>query len=200
MSLTVEQRARRAVTRRNNKIAERYPLFAEQFATTYDDELARLRAQDTANKVYFAKMQVAEAQAWARGARRRRVAKRLLPREQFIELDAKFWHTYPLAREKAQWFGAKFADWWWQALRGTPWAFEHCPNARYHNQPGWWMPRYNYLHKVFVTPIRCPTCGIPRPRNLTPHAADGANAPRQQQLFSTAGDEPAKASDGTPRR
>ena len=35
---------------------------------------------------------------------------------------------------------------------------------------------------------------------LTPHAADGATAPRQQSLFDTAGDEPAKASDGTPRR
>ncbi len=183
MKLTLEQRARRATTRRNNEIKKRYPLFAVEFATTPEAEAARLVKQGMQAEARFAEMRIFESGKWGQGARYRHVAKQLLTAERFSEVDSRFWKIYQMAREKVEWYGYRFADWWWIALRGYQWAFDNCPNREYHNEPLWWYPQWDFLQSAFVEPMKCPTCWMPR--NLTTHPLDQPLAEcMQAQLFN----------------
>jgi len=153
MKLTLEQRARRAATRRNNKIRKRYPLFAEHFATTPEREAERLRRQDEAIDRYFTRLRAGRQAAYERGLWLRETARELLPADVWQERDAVYQSIYGHRPHDLQ--GHELSDWWWCLLRdyASDWAHAHCPirhqHAAYH-----------------AAGLRCPVC------HLTPRAAD----------------------------
>ena len=113
--LTLDQRARRAATRKNNQIARRYPLFADEFATTVEAERERiLRQQEQGKRVIERLAQLGLAQ-WEKGQEMRRVAQQCVPADVFAAKDAHFqrWHGHKLP----EWAGGFLADLWWCTLR-----------------------------------------------------------------------------------
>ena len=113
--LTLDQRARRAATRKNNQIAARYPLFADEFATTVDAERERiLRQQEQGRRVIERLAQLGRAQ-WDKGQEMRRVAQELVPADVFAAKDAHFqrWHSHKPPEQA----GGNLADIWWCVLR-----------------------------------------------------------------------------------
>ncbi len=182
MALTLEQRAQRAAARKNNRIARRYPLFARQLSTTPAIEAARLRRNDAWYASVVARRGQQEAMFWARGTRLREVARHLCA-VHFAACDARFWRMYPGARRHAWQYGHRWADWWWQLLKGSQWAFDHCPHAALHQQAWWWRPHYNFASGALVETTHCPTCGMPRPPHL---AMDETGMPGQPSLFDAA--------------
>jgi hypothetical protein len=113
--LTLDQRARRAATRKNNQIARRYPLFAAEFATTAEAERERiLRQQEQGRRVIERLAQHGLAQ-WEKGQEMRRIAQQLVPADVFAAKDAHFqqWHGHKPPEQS----GGNLADIWWCALR-----------------------------------------------------------------------------------
>ena len=148
--LTLDQRAQRAANRKNNRIAKRYPLFADEFATTVDAERERiLRQQARARRTleHLAELGLA---AWEEGQQRRQVALVCSPADVVAERDATFQSIYG-ARPREQ-AGSSLADFWWQVLRNHASADirqAHCPHADHHHDLRYWPNS------------PCPACGIP---------------------------------------
>lgn len=145
--LTLERRVTRAVKRRNRQIVERWPLFADQFATTPEAERERLARIAISNAAYFERLRAGEEAAWQRGCERREVAQKLLPAAMFQELEVRFQRCFGhwSVRQQAYYL----ADWWWRALRdhAPEWAQAHCPRAEDHEE--WHRLRQ-----------KCPVCGL----------------------------------------
>jgi hypothetical protein len=147
--LTLDQRARRAATRKNNQVAQRYPLFPEHFATTVEAEKERLIRQEQQAIAYLERLRRGGLAAWEKGQGLRQVALDLLPAEVVAERDAHFqrWHGHRPQHE----VGHYLTDLWWRALRdhAPHWTSQRCPNAYFH--PLTWWARDQ----------PCPTCHMP---------------------------------------
>jgi hypothetical protein len=166
--LTLEQCARRAATRRNNKLKNKLPLLAEQWATTPEVEAERVVRQRAAAQEHLARLAQSDAEEWHIGEQRRLIAAKILAPEKW-QHHADLWErTHPYAKPETH--GFHLADWWWQALKGTSWAFQHCPNRTRHGDPTWWEPHWHFLLEQFVDTVECPTCGMPR---TTPSLEEG---------------------------
>ena len=113
-TLTLEQRAKRAAKRRNSKVRRKYPLFAEQWLTTPEHEMDRLRRQEAAAERMLASLREAERAAWQRGMRYRELAREMLVPEVWKHWE-RLWHKVrPHARPEVN--GFHLADWWRWAL------------------------------------------------------------------------------------
>jgi hypothetical protein len=148
--LTLDQRARRAATRKNNQIARRYPLFADEFATTVEAERERILRQEEQGKRVIARLEKLGLEHWAKGQQLRRVAQLHVPAGVFAERDASFEHIY--GHKAPEWAGTNLADFWWQVLRNHAPADikrQHCPHADHHHDLRYWPNG------------PCPACGIP---------------------------------------
>ena len=156
MKMTLDQVARRATTRRNNYVARRWPLFADQFATTVDEQIQRIvRQRDNAERG-ARELRRTEAVNWRLGQARRAVAFEIVPDK---ARDAeRLWQKFNPAAT-AEHDGTKLAAWWWHVLRGTGWAAEHCPNRERHSEAAWYAPRWHFLRGRFIEQTHCPTCG-----------------------------------------
>jgi len=157
--LTLEQCARRAATRRNNQLKKTLPLLAEQWATTPEMEAERIAYQRAAAQDHLARMAEADRAQWHVGEERRAIAAEILAPEKWQFHEELWKRTYLYAKPETH--GFDLANWWWQALKGTTWAFEHCPNQARHGDPTWWQPHWHFLREQFVDTIECPTCGMP---------------------------------------
>jgi len=158
--LTVTQRAERATKRRNKKIAQAYPLFAEQFAVTVKSQVERLEKQADENVKYFERLHKQSLEAYNRAMRYKEIARVELTAEKFAEMETRYERIYGGYGKwsEPQEVGHKAADWWWCALRdnGSRWAQEHCPNAQFHEMA------------IYQRAGQCPTCK----RHLTPAPPD----------------------------
>lgn len=158
--LTLQQCAQRAATRKNNRLKRDFPLLAEQWLTTPEAEAVRIAKQRSAAQEHLARLAQADIEQWRLGEEWRELALTLLPAEKW-QFHTRLWEkTFPHAQPETH--GSHLADWWWQALKGTTWAFEHCPNQARHGDPTWWEPHWHFLHERFVDTVECPTCGMPR--------------------------------------
>jgi hypothetical protein len=122
--LTIDQRAQRAAKRRNRQIAARYPLFADEFATTVDAERLRILRQEEQGKRMIERLAQLGLAQWEKGQEMRRVAQELVPTDVFAAKDAHFqrWHGH----KPPEWAGGFLADLWWCVLRDyAPDAAEH---------------------------------------------------------------------------
>jgi len=159
--LTLQQHGQRAATRKNNRLKRDYPLLADQWATTPAAEMARITRQRAAAAAHLARLAEADCVQWREGEELRAIAERILPPEKWQHYANLWERTYLYAKPDTH--GAHLADWWWQALKGTSWAFEHCPHQTRHSDPAWWKPRWHFLYESFVEMLACPTCGMARP-------------------------------------
>ena len=159
--LTLQQCGQRAATRKNNRLKRTLPLLADQWATTPAAEVERIIRQRAAAAAHLARLAEADRAQWCKGEELRVIAAEILPPEKW-QYHADLWEKFH-PRAKPEIHGAHLADWWWQALKGTSWAFEHCPNQARHSNPAWWKPRWHFLYESFVETLACPTCGMPRP-------------------------------------
>lgn len=134
MDLT--QRARRVTKRRNKKIARRYPMFAQLFAESVEQNLQRLQRHEQENQVYFERLRQKSLQHYQLGEERRQIVAQVLSDTELDELDQQVrrWH-----RLDAEVNGEFYADFWWMQIRRhvPQYAYSHCPNERYHSLPGW---------------------------------------------------------------
>lgn len=146
--MDIEKLAERAAKRKNKKIAERYPLFADQFATTPEAEKQRILRQYAEAELYLDKLKRLSLEAWQRGEKYRDVAMTILPHDEFERIEQK-WHRL-FGNRVPEWDGAYYSDFWWHALYGTNWAFENCPHKMHHDRPELWVADKD----------RCPTCGF----------------------------------------
>ena len=113
-SLTLEQRVKRAVTRHNNKVAEKYPLFADQFATNEKEQTEKINAWDKFNEQYFLNLDLLEKANWQMGGLFREIAHELLTPEEFTKIDQKFIQVFADFKSNK---GVYFADHWHTAIR-----------------------------------------------------------------------------------
>lgn len=165
--LTIEQRAARAAKRRNKKIAQAYPLFAEQFAVSVESQIERLKFQDAEADKHLERHKNFDEMQFALGMKYRGIAKSEMPAEQWQSLDDRYQRIFGKRDLSGQ--AAFLADWWHCALRdnGSPWLQSNCPHAKWHEL------------ETYQQAGRCPCCG----RHLTPLAPDTANAARQMTFI-----------------
>lgn len=159
----IDKLAEMAARKKNRKIAERYPMFAEQFATTPEAEKERIILQREQAEKHLEALRKSDVEAWERGMMYRSVAREILPAEEW-ERHEKIWERWhPDATPEYN--GCHLADFWWGALFGSEYAFEHCPNREMHDDPSWCrQPHWNYMANEFVETTECPTCGMKRPK------------------------------------
>jgi hypothetical protein len=159
--MDIDKVAQRAAKRKNNKIAKRYPLFADQFATTPEAEKERILRQRARAEVAIHQSKERSWEKWKEGIRLREIARRLLSDDAFKEQDS-LWQRFHKYRVP-EYDGHILADFWFNALKGTDWAIENCPNRNRHNDPDWWRPRFHNVYQKFVETTECPTCGMKKP-------------------------------------
>lgn len=158
--MDLDKLAQRAAKRKNNKIQKKYPLFANVFSTTPEEEKKRILRQREQAENHIEEMRKNSLKAWKRGEELKKIAQETLDLSVFQERE-NFWNRVYKNRVP-EYDGADLADFWWSALKGTPYAFEHCPNKQRHTDPRWWGPQWNYLLETFVETEVCPTCHIPK--------------------------------------
>lgn len=157
----LQRAARSAATRRNNKLQRDLPLLADLWATTPEAEAERITRQRIAAQECFARLAAAEVERWGVGMERREIARTVLSAERWQDYDKLFHKIFPYAKPETD--GARLADWWWYILKGTPYAFGHCPHRELHYDESWWESHWDFLLGQFVDTVICPTCGMPRP-------------------------------------
>jgi hypothetical protein len=182
--MDIETRAKRAAKRRNKKIAQRFPLFADQFATNPGAEKIRLEKLEVDVKAHFQRQDDSGRSRWLEGLKLRDIARQLLPDELWKSKENTWnrWH----GNAKPEHDGHRIFDYWWQTLKGTSFAFQNCPHAARHGDPVWWEPRWNFLERDWVETGACPSCGLPRHLTLLPLGrAAGSDKPAvsQPELF-----------------
>ena len=156
MKLTIEQLAERSAKRKNRRLQEECPLFADQFATTLEQEAERIRRQHADNQQHVAKIGEASREAYRRGMEYRQVAYKLLGRKRWVERERAWRKRFPDG-VKPEERGFDLADHWWCALKGTDYARENCPLCK---QRGYRHSlRFNYLTQQWEHVTHCPTCG-----------------------------------------
>ena len=136
-------RSARYATRYNRRMAKRYPLFADQFATTPQAALEVLVAWERQAEEADRQMEQFDAHMRALGDSRRAAVAAVVSPEVLAGLDAKYERIFAGHR------ASSYADFWWQAVKcyAPEYAQSHCPNAIYHDTR--WWPEDG----------RCPTCG-----------------------------------------
>jgi hypothetical protein len=147
--LTLDQRAQRAAKRRNRQIAARYPLFADEFATTVDAERQRILRQQEQGKRVIERLAELNLAAWTEGQQLRQVALTCVPADVFAERDATFQKIH--GHRPREQIGSNFADFWWQVLRNhAPADIKQacCPHAGHHHDLRYWSNS------------PCPACGM----------------------------------------
>ena len=159
--MDIDKVAQRAAKRKNNKIAKRYPLFAEQFATTTEQEKERIIRQRARAEVASRRLKESSCVKWKQGVLLREIARRLLTAETFKEHDS-IWEKFHKDRVP-EYDGHILANFWFNALKGTDWAAENCPNKNRHNDPDWWRPYFHNVYQKFMETTECPTCGMKKP-------------------------------------
>lgn len=182
--MDIETHAKRAAKRRNKKIAQRFPLFAEQFATNADAEKIRLEKLDKEVKAHFERQNKSGRSKWEQGLELRDIARQILPGD-FWQSKENTWNRW-YGNAKPEHDGHRLLDYWWQTLKGTQFAFQNCPNEKRHSDTVWWEPRWNFLQRDFVETDACPSCGLPRHLTLLPLGrAAGSDKPAvsQPELF-----------------
>jgi len=137
--MELDKLARIRAKQRNNKIAKKYPLFADQFATTVEKEKERIACQHAQAEKWIEKERKISMSDWERGMKLREVARQLLSEEKFAERERSWQRWFDYA--KPEYDGHKLVTHWWNALRGTEYAFENCPHKDRHYDPEWWRPR-----------------------------------------------------------
>lgn len=155
--MDIEKLAQVRAKQKNRKIKDKYPLFADQFAISVEQEKQRILRQREAADKHLEEMRCKSREAWQRGLEYREVAKQILPLDVFENRERAWRKLKPT--DDPDHDGYDLADWWFSALNGTDYAREHCPNSHHHNNPIWWRPRWNYLLGKYVEIDRCPTCG-----------------------------------------
>jgi hypothetical protein len=155
--LTLDQRARRATTRKNNQVAQRYPLFPDHFATTVEAEKVRIIHAEEQGKRMIERITQLGLHHWDTGQELRRIAQDLAPADVFAAKDAHFerWHGHK-PHDQA---GSFLADLWWQVLRDHAPADvkrQHCPHADHHHDLRYWPNG------------PCPTCHMPWKERVAP--------------------------------
>ena len=162
--MEIEKVAARAAKRKNNKMAKRYPLFAELFATTAETEKERILRQRERAEIWKNKMAELSRKKWKEGLWLKEIARENIP-EHIFRKQEEFWEK-TFENCDAEHDGHRLADYWWTALKGTKWAEENCPNNGRHSDPSWWKPYFNFLLEKYVETMECPTCGMERPKDL----------------------------------
>lgn len=118
--LSIEQRAERAVRRKNKLLAKEYPLFADQFETTFDDQVKRIEKQDADNVLYFERLRQGELDAWQRSLELKEQARQIMPIEVFLDYEKRYERIYgsrPGKYHEPEYVGRFAADWWHCAVR-----------------------------------------------------------------------------------
>ena len=117
--LTIEQRVKRGMNRTNKKMSEKYPLFADQFSVTFDQQKVILENQLTKNEEHFARMKVVTIAAWDRGMKMRERARLVMTVEEFADCDRRYDRIYGGRGEyaKPEHAGFNLADWWRTLLK-----------------------------------------------------------------------------------
>jgi len=164
---TIEQRAKRAVTRKNNKLAKSHPLFAEQFAVTVESQIVKLEKQEVDNDSYFGNMLDKEREKYEQAMKLREVFAANVSPEVFAEHDARAQRIYGNRGKYSlpEYSGAFYKDWWWSRMVDfvPAYAQANCPNASFHEL------------EMYQAEGQCPTCKT----RLTKRAADVGDSPRQ---------------------
>ncbi len=156
MKLTIEQLAERSAKKKNRHLKEECPLFADQFATTPEQEAERIKRQQADSQQHIAKINEASREAYERGMKYRQAAYKLLGRKLWAERERAWLKRFPsgtIAEER----GFDLADHWWCALKGTDYARENCPLCQQRNYQH--SLRFNYLTQQWEHVTHCPTCG-----------------------------------------
>lgn len=146
MSDEFDQRVTRAVKRRNRKIAARYPMFADQFATTPEaerDRLASIFAESQRSAAEHARFW---EEMWAEGEELRGIVAAAVDEGTLKALDDRYQRALGHITVGQ---GTFYADYWWHQVReyAPEWAQKHCPNKKYHKARVWGVGG------------RCCTCG-----------------------------------------
>ena len=186
--LNIQQRAKRAAARTNNKLEKRYPLFAEQFAVTAESQLERLQKIDVATDNHFEALQNAERKMFDLAMKRRSICEANMPPELFAEQDARAYRIYGTRGKYSQpeYSGAFYANWWWHVLKEfvPSYAQAHCPNVQFHD----W--------EIYQAKGECPTCKT----RLTKRVPDVGDSARQLSFIQPqALSAPQALSTPTPR-
>lgn len=139
--LTIEQRAKRATTRINRVVAEKYPLFVEEFSTTVEEQEKRIAQKDADFQAHWSKVKEFDEGISELGMDRREAVRSVVGEDAFTELEQKYNRIYSGRIQS----GAGYADYWWQAVKkhNPAWGQAHCPNQVLHSR--------SYS--------KCPTCG-----------------------------------------
>lgn len=139
--LTIEQRAKRATKRINRAVAEKYPLFVEEFSTTVEEQAQRITQKDAEFQAHWAKLREHDEALSEAGMDNRDAVRLVVNDETFQSLEAKYNRIYSGRLQS----GAGYADYWWQAVKkyNPAWGHDHCPNSKTH------ILKYS----------KCPTCG-----------------------------------------
>lgn len=161
--LTIDQLAKRSATKKNNRLRKKYPLLADQFAVTVEQEKERiLKQRESAHKKFDDDTKKSIAM-WNDGLKLREIAKKLLPREKFAERERVWQRWY--GNRVPEHDGHRLKDFWWTSLHGTEYAFDHCPYKDRHSDPEWWIG-YHVTFLARAEFAHCPTCGMPREIDL----------------------------------
>lgn len=171
--LNIQQRAKRAAARKNNKLAKECPLFASQFAVTVDQQIERLQKMDVSTDRYFEKIHEADEARYKVAMTYRDVCAANMPAEKFAEFDARVNRIYGNRGKWSQpkYSGSFYADWWWQCIREfvPSYAQANCPNSQFHE----W--------EIYQAEGECPTCKT----RLTKRAADVGGFCPPTEFYST---------------
>jgi hypothetical protein len=171
--LNIEQRAKRAAARKNNKLKKSHPLFAEQFAVTVESQIVRLEKQEADNDKYFENMLNKEREKYERAMKMREVFKANVSAEIFAEQDARAYRIYGKRGKYSQpeYSGAFYLDWWYSRMvEFVPsYAQANCPNASFHEL------------EMYQAEGQCPTCKT----RLTKRAADVGDSACQLSFIHT---------------
>ncbi len=145
MTVQTIDRAERAAKRRNKKIAQRYPLFAEQFATTVEAERKRLAEWQKEIDLSDRRRLEFNGAMRQRGDEWRLVVAGVVSAEEIATLDEKYERAF------GRYDASYYPEFWWQQVKqhAPSYAHAHCPNLRYHDVRYWGSDGH------------CCTCGAP---------------------------------------
>jgi hypothetical protein len=156
--LSLDQLARRAANRRNNRLRKELPLFAAlmtadgpmvNWLTSPTEQKERIERQHNEARKMVERWEIFESEFKRRGDKRRAIVAQHVDPETLAALDAYYQKT-------CGHLGPQYwADYWWgKEVEFAPErAQANCPNG--------------HMHKGFSSWHRnCPTCGVPLPAHL----------------------------------
>jgi hypothetical protein len=149
--LTLEERARRNATRKNNQSKKQYPLVPEQFAV--EAEAERLQRLEVSAAEGLARIKQFNLESAGHAAELRNAVREHVSADVLAQLDAKLEKLYGGrgAYSAGAYKGAEWADFWWQAVKqyAPDYAQANCPNSFMHSE------------RMYQRQGYCPTCRLP---------------------------------------